>query len=92
MDILDHDSDHFPIESIFNLETQRTQKKRYLWKDLDIEKFLSTLDGNSLFLENMRLETKEDIDIYVRNLTIAIHEAIKGLVPLKKGSTYDKGF
>lgn len=73
MDTLDHGSDHFPIESIFNLETQKkTQEQRYLWKDLDTELFLSTLDGKTQYLENIVLSTRENIDIYVRHLTRAL--------------------
>ena len=89
---LEHGSDHIPIESIFDIVLEKEQKQRLLWKNLDIDVFLSILDRETLDLEKANLTTIADIDRYIEDLTRAIQYAIKGSVPLKRGSTHDKGF
>jgi hypothetical protein len=57
-----------------------------------VDTFLSTLDKETLGLENRRLNTLEDINEYTLDLTKGLQNALKASVPLKKGSVYDKGF
>ena len=92
MEGLEQGSDHIPIESIFDIVLEKEQKQRLLWKNLDIDVFLSILDRETPDLEKANLTTIADIDRYIEDLTRAIQYAIKGSVPLKKGSTHDKGF
>jgi hypothetical protein len=71
---LDQGSDHLLIELILLLidNITRSRKLKPLWKNLDVDTFLSILDKETLGLENRRLRTRNDIDEYTLHL-------IKGL-------------
>jgi len=92
---LEQGSDHLPIETILLLPDkviEQQQQPRLLWKDLDLDIFLSILDKETLGLEKRALKTRDAINIYVTTLSNGIQQAIKASVPQKKGSIYDKGF
>ena len=92
---LDHGSDHQPVQSTFllkdNITSPQPVQKR-IWKELDTETFLTTLDARILNLDRRILYSKEDIDYYIQDLQEGLQRAVEASVPLRKGSVYDKGF
>jgi Endonuclease-reverse transcriptase len=92
---IEQSSDHLPIETSFQIENPAIlaqDRAKRLWKNLDIEVFLSVFDLEASILENLSLDSRESIDYYITLLVKAIEKAIDLAVPLKKGSPYDKEF
>ena len=92
---LEQSSDHLPIETTFRLKGSFeivSIKAKRLWKRLDSEIFLSTLDSETLYLPSLPLSLRESIDYYIDLLTKAIEIAIDKAVPLIRESLYKKGY
>ena len=92
---LEQSSDHLPIETTFRLKGSFeivSIKAKRLWKRLDSEIFLSTLDSETLYLPSLPLSSRESIDYYIDLLTKAIEIAIDKAVPLIRESLYKKGY
>jgi len=87
---LEQSSDHLLIKTIVRIPKPIKEKPEnlLLWKQLDTEIFLSTLDREALDLNlgERTLESREEIDLYIEDLTRALNLAIQGSVPRKRGS------
>ena len=83
-----------PIEITFIIgETLLTPiLTKRLWKRLDSKIFLSILDREIFYLPFLSLNLRETIDLYIDLLIKVIGKTIDKVVPLKRGSQYDKGF
>ncbi|KAJ3552812.1 hypothetical protein NPX13_g11028 [Xylaria arbuscula] len=79
---LDHDSDHLPIATIFDLRaTQLRKKPARNWRELNSEKFQETLARKLPGLR--RLRTIAALEEYVRDVSTAIWEAADEAAPKK---------
>jgi exonuclease III len=84
-------SDHLPIETSLDLQTQVTvTTRKRCWKKVDLRKLRESL-GQTIFTHN-EPATREQIDTYVYELTQAVTKAIEASVPWKKESSHARGF
>ena len=91
---IEQSSDHLPIETTFLIEgiSPPSKSKKRLWEKLNSEVFLSIFDRETRYLATLPLNTRESIDYFIDLFIKAIEKVIDIAVPLKKGSSYDKGF
>ena len=92
-DELEQSSDHLPITTWLQTgsapETQPTRQRR-AWAMMDNEKFDTIYRSEIEGLDNRQLQTREDIEEIVTDLTQAIHRAIDGSTPWSRPCSYSK--
>ncbi|KAJ5740912.1 hypothetical protein N7493_000784 [Penicillium malachiteum] len=86
------DSDHLPIKTIIDVETEVVEEvRRRLWKKMDTEKFLKFVSANLPDVANLLLDptpTPTLIDQKVNFLLETVQQGIQVLTPLAKPSKW----
>ena len=88
---LDHDSDHYPIETVLDFAIQtEPETQRRAWKRLNHDCFIVSIKNNLPDAEN--LNCPREIDNFTEKLAQAINNAINVSTPWTKLSRYSKSY
>jgi len=88
------DSDHLPICTIMDVETQEVEEeRRRCWKSIDVEKFTVFVSANLLgkrWMELLELSTPQQIDSVVEHLVDVIQQGVQKSTPWARPSAWAK--
>lgn len=88
---LDHDSDHYPVETVLDLEhTYNTPRQTRRWKSTDIKKLTGTLSEKLPSIAP--LEDRENLDRFTEGIVQAIETAIDASTPWGNVTPYSKTY
>ena len=88
------DSDHLPIRTVLDIETQEVEEtRRRSWKNMDVEKFTGFVSANLLGKRRMNLPEEpppEMIDSVVEHLLEIVQQGVQASTPWARPSSWAK--